>query len=68
MLTTDVTHDGGEGVVSWSYSVDNADIQDLAAGQTLTQVYTLTLTTATAAPPRRDDHGDGHQRRAGGSG
>ena len=43
VLTTDVTHDGGEGVVSWSYSVDNADIQDLAAGQPLTQVYTLTL-------------------------
>ena len=43
-----VTEAGGSGSVNWHYSVNNADIQFLAQGQTLTQVYTVFIT---------DDHG-----------
>ena len=39
---------GGSGSVGWHYSVDNADIQFLAQGQTLVQTYTVLVT---------DDHG-----------
>ena len=49
------THTGGQlgaitstavtasGEVSWDYSVDNADIQFMAAGQTITETYSVTL-------------------------
>ena len=34
---------GGSGSVDWHFTVDNADIQFLAQGKTLTQVYTVTI-------------------------
>ena len=43
-----VSEAGGTGSVAWHYSVDNADIQFLAQGQTLSQTYTVTI---------MDDHG-----------
>ncbi|MDI6623291.1 MAG: Ig-like domain-containing protein [Brevundimonas sp.] len=39
----DASTGDGEGSVSWSFSVDNAAIQYLAAGETLTQSYTVTI-------------------------
>ena len=45
-FTATVTDDGsndGAGSVSWSFAVDNAAIQYLAAGQTLTQTYSVTV-------------------------
>jgi VCBS repeat-containing protein len=38
-----VSESGGSGSVGWHYSVDNADIQFLAQGQTLVQTYTVTV-------------------------
>jgi VCBS repeat-containing protein len=43
-----VSESGGSGSLAWHYSVDNADIQFLAQGQTLVQTYTVMVT---------DDHG-----------
>jgi VCBS repeat-containing protein len=43
-----VSESGGNGSLAWHYSVDNADIQFLAQGQTLVQTYSVTVT---------DDHG-----------
>ncbi|MEA2939787.1 MAG: hypothetical protein QOD09_316, partial [Bradyrhizobium sp.] len=43
-----VSESGGAGSLAWHYSVDNADIQFLAQGQTLVQTYSVTVT---------DDHG-----------
>jgi len=45
-FTATVTDDGsndGAGSVSWNFAVDNAAIQYLAAGETLTQTYTVTV-------------------------
>lgn len=45
-FTATVTDDGsndGAGSVSWNFAVDNAAIQYLAAGQTLTQTYTVVV-------------------------
>ena len=45
-FTTSVTDNGagdGAGSVSWNFAVDNAVTQHLAAGQTLTQSYTVTV-------------------------
>ena len=45
-FTATVTDDGagdGAGAVSWAFSVDNAVVQHLAAGQVLTQNYTITV-------------------------
>ncbi|MGH6710962.1 MAG: VCBS domain-containing protein, partial [Bradyrhizobium sp.] len=39
-----VSEAGGSGSVDWHFTVDNADIQFLAAGQTLTQTYTVFIT------------------------
>ena len=36
-----VTEAGGSGSLGWHFTVDNADIQFLAAGQTITQTYTV---------------------------
>jgi VCBS repeat-containing protein len=36
-----VSESGGSGSLAWHYSVDNADIQFLAQGQTLVQTYTV---------------------------
>jgi VCBS repeat-containing protein len=38
-----VSESGGSGSVGWHYSVDNADIQFLAQGQTLVQTYSVTV-------------------------
>ncbi|MBR1167363.1 beta strand repeat-containing protein [Bradyrhizobium liaoningense] len=38
-----VSEAGGTGSVAWHFTVDNADIQFLAQGQTLTQDYLLTI-------------------------
>jgi VCBS repeat-containing protein len=43
-----ILESGGSGSVAWHFSVDNADIQFLAQGQTLVQTYTVFVT---------DDHG-----------
>jgi VCBS repeat-containing protein len=43
-----VTESGGTGSTNWHFTVDNSDIQFLAAGQTLTQTYSVFVT---------DDHG-----------
>jgi VCBS repeat-containing protein len=43
-----VSESGGSGSLAWHYSVDNADIQFLAQGQTLVQTYSVTVA---------DDHG-----------
>ena len=48
-----VSESGGSGSVAWHFTVDNADIQFLAQGQSLTQVYTVLVTDATAPPPSR---------------
>ena len=45
-FTTTVTDNGagdGAGSVTWNFAVDDAAIQYLAAGQTLTQTYTVTI-------------------------
>ena len=44
-LTASVTEAAGGhgGAVTWTYTVDNADINHLAAGQVVTETYTLTL-------------------------
>ncbi|UWU79715.1 VCBS domain-containing protein [Bradyrhizobium huanghuaihaiense] len=39
-----VSEAGGTGSVAWHFTVDNADIQFLAQGQTLTQDYLVTIT------------------------
>jgi VCBS repeat-containing protein len=39
-----VSETGGSGSVAWHYSVNNADIQFLAAGQTLVQTYEVMVT------------------------
>ncbi len=43
-----VTESSGNGSVAWHFSVDNADVQFLSEGQSLTQVYTVSI---------MDDHG-----------
>ncbi|TPK83423.1 hypothetical protein FJ936_21040, partial [Mesorhizobium sp. B2-4-13] len=40
---TNVSTGDGAGQVSWSFAVDNAALQFLAEGQTLTQTYTVTV-------------------------
>lgn len=42
-VTTDTTGTGTGGEVTWNYSVDNSAIQFLAAGETLTEVYTVVV-------------------------
>ena len=44
-----VSESGGAGSVAWHFTVDNSDIQFLAQGQVLSQVYTVFIT---------DDHGE----------
>lgn len=48
-----VTEAGGTGSTNWHFTVNNSDIQFLAAGQTLTQTYSVFIT---------DDHGVSAQR------
>ncbi|WP_339765520.1 VCBS domain-containing protein, partial [uncultured Hoeflea sp.] len=42
-LIVDDTPSDGAGQVTWTFEVDDSAIDDLAQGQTLTQVYTLTI-------------------------
>jgi len=49
-----VTDGPGSGSVGWHFSVDNSDIQFLAQGQTLTQVYTVTITDNGGASVSQD--------------
>ena len=44
-----VSESGGSGSVAWHFSVDNADIQFLASGQTVTQSYTVEITDSDGA-------------------
>ena len=49
-LTASVSPDsmnGGTGTVTWNFSVADADVQFLAAGQSITETYTITLTDGT---------------------
>jgi VCBS repeat-containing protein len=48
-----VTEAGGTGSTNWHFTVNNSDIQFLAAGQTLTQTYSVFIT---------DDHGASVER------
>ncbi|WP_431855228.1 VCBS domain-containing protein [Azospirillum sp.] len=41
--TADTTGSGAGGQVTWTYTVDNAAVQFLAAGQTVTETYTVTV-------------------------
>ena len=45
-VTTDTTNYGNQhaGEVNWTFNVDDSAIDDLAAGQSLTQSYTVTIT------------------------
>lgn len=49
-----VAESGGSGSVAWHFSVDNADIQFLAQGQSITQVYTVALTDNAGATAYQD--------------
>ena len=49
-----VSESGGTGSVAWHFSVDNADIQFLAQGQSITQVYTVAVTDAAGATAFQD--------------
>jgi VCBS repeat-containing protein len=49
-----VSESGGSGSVEWHFSVNNADIQFLAQGQALTQVYTVAVTDAAGASSFQD--------------
>ncbi|MER2264422.1 VCBS domain-containing protein [Methylobacterium oxalidis] len=43
-----------KGQIEWSFNVDNAAVQGLAAGETVTQTYTLTLTDSSGAPVTKE--------------
>ena len=49
-----VTEAGGNGSLAWHYSVDNADIQFLAQGQTLIQSYSVSITDSHGATTVED--------------
>jgi VCBS repeat-containing protein len=56
MFTLDaaVSESGGSGSIGWHYSVNNADIQFLAQGQTLVQTYTVMVTDNHGAAVAQD--------------
>ena len=49
-----VSESGGSGSVVWHYTVDNADIQFLAQGQTLVQTYSVLVTDNNGAATVQD--------------
>jgi VCBS repeat-containing protein len=49
-----VSEGAGTGSVAWHFSVDNADIQFLAQGQSLTQTYTVLITDNSGASVGQD--------------
>src|SRR5690606_12233024 len=55
-MTADLTSDttvGVGGVITWAFNVDNAAVQFLAAGQSVTEIYSVTVT---------DSHGGKHSQ------
>ena len=40
---SDLSQGDGSGSIVWTFSVDDADLEDLAEGQTLVQTYTITV-------------------------
>jgi VCBS repeat-containing protein len=57
-LTAAIVENAGDlddtGRIDWSFSVDDSAVQGLAAGETVTQVYTLTLTDSSGATVSQD--------------
>jgi VCBS repeat-containing protein len=49
-----VSESSGSGSVAWHFTVDNADIQFLAEGETLTQVYTVSVIDGDGASDTQD--------------
>jgi len=50
----DPTDTANTGTVDWTFTVANADVQKLAVGQVVTQVYTVTVTDNNAASVTQD--------------
>ncbi|NNE23508.1 MAG: cadherin-like domain-containing protein [Rhizobiales bacterium] len=42
-IVSDPSQGDGSGSISWTFNVDDADLEDLAAGEFLTQTYTITV-------------------------
>ena len=53
-LHTDTTGDGTGGAVNWTYTVDNAAIEFLVAGQTRVEHFTVTVTDQNGGQVQRD--------------
>lgn len=51
---SDATTGDGAGEVTWSFAVSNADVQVLGAGDTITEIYTVTLTDNEGSTVTRD--------------
>lgn len=49
-----ISESGGSGSVAWHFNVDNADIQFLAQGQSITQIYTVAVTDSAGATAYQD--------------
>ena len=52
-VTNTATGDGS-GVVTWTYTVNDSALDDLTAGQTLTQIYTITINDGHGGQVSRD--------------
>ncbi|WP_209766606.1 VCBS domain-containing protein [Azospirillum rugosum] len=53
-IVEDATDTSNAGQIAWTFTVDNAAVQGLAAGEVVTQVYTLTLKDSSGATVTRD--------------
>ena len=53
-VVENTTDQNNQGTINWTFAVDNAAVQRLAAGQVATQVYTLTLTDRNGASVTQD--------------
>ncbi|WP_242098672.1 VCBS domain-containing protein [Sphingomonas sp. CROZ-RG-20F-R02-07] len=53
-VSENTTDQNNQGTINWSFAADNATVQKLAAGQTATQTYTLTLTDKFGATTTQD--------------
>ena len=51
---TDQTTGDGAGTISWNFTVDESSLDYLAAGQTLTQTYAVTVTDTAGATAMKD--------------
>ena len=54
VVQTDSSGTGTGGTIAWTYGVDNAAVQFLAAGQTVTETYTLTVSDGKGGTVTRD--------------